>query len=71
MGSTVPAGSGLLSGALQRLYEKKEDRYMQMLWNSNKVSLIHDVDNKGRNHYGTYYTKRKPLTAEEIKKRQV
>jgi hypothetical protein len=54
--------------ALQRLYEKREDRYMQLLWSGNKISLIHDVDNKGRNHYGTYYTKRNPLTAEEIKK---
>ncbi|MBK5968480.1 MULTISPECIES: DUF3800 domain-containing protein [Thiorhodovibrio] len=55
--------------ALQRLFEKEEDRYVQMLWP--KVSLIHDVDDNGRNRYGCYYSKRRPLTIADIKNRQV
>lgn len=55
--------------AVQRLFEKEEDRYLQMLWQ--KVSLIHDVDDTCQNRYGCYYTKRRPLTVANIKNRQV
>jgi len=55
--------------ALQRLFEKEEDRYVQMLWP--KVALIHDVDDTCQNRYGCYYNKRKPLTLADIKNRQV
>jgi len=54
---------------LQRLFEKNEDRYLQLLWQ--KVSLIHDVDDRCRNPYGCYYSKRKPLSVADIKNRQV
>jgi hypothetical protein len=55
--------------ALQRLFEKEEDRYLAML--REKISLIHDVDDKCQNRYGCYYTKRKPPTLADIKNRQV
>lgn len=45
--------------ALQRLYERGEDRY----WNyiSPKTSLVLDVDDVREAPYGRYYTKKKPL----------
>jgi hypothetical protein len=47
--------------ALQRLYERGEDRYWQYVWAS--VRLVHDVDDVGQNDYGEYYTQKHPLTA--------
>lgn len=47
--------------ALQRLYEKEEERYWQYLWNS--VRLVQDIDDKREANYGVYYTQKKPLTA--------
>ena len=46
--------------ALQRLYEREEDRY----WNyvSESVSLVHDVDDTREHDYGVYYTKKERLT---------
>lgn len=46
--------------ALQRLYERREDRYISFIWD--KVSLIQDVDDTREHQYGMYYTKKKPLT---------
>jgi len=47
--------------SLQRLYEKREDRYLEMLWPS--ISLVHDLDDVRRARYGCYYTQKKPLSA--------
>jgi len=52
--------------ALQRLYELGEDRYWDYV--ASKVSLVHDVDDTRDNEYGTYYTKKNPLKAENLKK---
>jgi hypothetical protein len=46
--------------ALQRLYERREDRYVQLLWRH--FCLVHDVDDTRFAEYGVYYTKKKPLT---------
>jgi len=46
---------------LQRLYERREERFVQLLWPT--VRLVHDVDDTREAGYGAYYTKRKPLTA--------
>ncbi|NIA10132.1 MAG: DUF3800 domain-containing protein [Nitrospiraceae bacterium] len=54
--------------ALQRLYERGEDRYLVYLWNA--VKLIHDIDDTRRHKYGEYYNKNNPLTAESIKERK-
>ncbi|MBD3673693.1 MAG: DUF3800 domain-containing protein [Planctomycetaceae bacterium] len=53
--------------ALQRLYERHEERY----WNfvQSKVSLVHDVDDTRERDYGVYYSKENPLTLQEIKKK--
>jgi hypothetical protein len=46
--------------ALQRFYERREERYIEYLWP--KVSLVRDVDDTRRAKYGEYYTREKPLT---------
>lgn len=47
--------------ALQRTYERGEDRYLELLWP--QVSLVVDADDTRQAEYGVYYTNRKPLTA--------
>ena len=42
--------------ALQRCYEKHEDRFLRAIWP--KVSVIHDVDDPNGKRYGTYYNSR-------------
>ena len=45
--------------ALQRYYNQKESRFIELLWD--KVGLIHAVDDKTKAAYGAYYTKKNPL----------
>jgi hypothetical protein len=47
--------------ALQRVYERGEDRYMELMWP--QVSLVVDADDTRLAEYGAYYTKKKPLKA--------
>jgi hypothetical protein len=51
--------------ALQRLYEKHEERYIALLWPS--VSVVHDLDDTREAPYGAYYTRKKPLTLAAIR----
>ena len=51
--------------ALQRLYERGEDRYVDLLRPA--FRLVHDVDDTRSAPYGVYYTKRKPLTAAALR----
>ena len=46
--------------ALQRLYERREDRYVTYLWES--FRLVHDLDDTRDARYGFFYTQKKPLT---------
>lgn len=55
--------------ALQRLYEKSEERYISYL--QEKISLVHDVDDRSQKEYGVYYTRRNNLSGEAIKNRRV
>ncbi len=50
--------------ALQRLYERREERYIQYVWPL--VRLVHDVDDTRTAQYGRYYTQKKPLTLETV-----
>lgn len=50
--------------ALQRLYERREDRYFEYL--KDAYSLIQDISNTKHAPYGEYYTKKKPLTLAAI-----
>jgi len=45
--------------ALQRLYERREERYLGALWGS--VRLVVDIDDTREAPYGAYYTQKKPL----------
>ena len=51
--------------ALQRLYERGEERYWEFI--AAKASLVHDVDDTRVNGYGVYYTKKNPLTKDGLK----
>ncbi len=51
--------------ALQRLYERGEDRYLTYLWQA--FGLVHDIDDTRKTHYGVYYTQNKPLTAKALR----
>ncbi len=53
--------------ALQRLYERGEDRYWDYL--SPKVSFVHDMDDTSHKPYGRFYGRKKPLTLAVIKDR--
>jgi len=46
--------------ALQRLYERAEDRYWEFV--RSKARLVYDMDDTRQNRYGVYYTTEKPLT---------
>ena len=69
--SGVPEASGSLQAVdyflwgLQRLYEKGDDRYVTYLWL--RFRLVHDIDDTRLAPYGTYYSKRKPLTSAALK----
>lgn len=63
--STPPGCMGLqvvdyFLWALQRLYERREERYVEFLWPA--FRLVHDLDDTRQAKYGVYYTQKKPLT---------
>jgi hypothetical protein len=48
--------------ALQRFYEKEEDRFWRFVWP--KVRVVVDLDDTREHSFGTIYTPQKPLTLE-------
>ena len=54
--------------ALQRLYERHEERYVTYLWRA--FRLVQDVDDRRKAGYGMYYTQKKPLNAAALEWRQ-
>jgi hypothetical protein len=63
--TTPPQNLGLQAAdyftwSLQRLYELGEDRFVTYLWPA--FRLVIDIDDTRHAKYGTYYTKRNPLT---------
>lgn len=53
--------------ALQRIYERGEDRFLRFIWPV--CRLIHDVDDTRKARYGAYYTQKRPLTAAVLRHR--
>lgn len=51
--------------ALQRTFERREDRFLELLWP--QCSLIVDADDKRLAEYGAFYSRRKPLRAAALK----
>jgi hypothetical protein len=54
--------------ALQRLYERGEDRYLAYLWKA--FGLVHNIDDTTKTDYGVYYTQNRPLTAAALRGRK-
>lgn len=54
--------------ALQRLYERGEERYLGLLWD--RFRLVIDMDDRREAGYGTYYTQKRPLNAAALEWRQ-
>ncbi|MEP3479080.1 MAG: DUF3800 domain-containing protein [Fuerstiella sp.] len=48
--------------AIQRLYERGEDRFLKLVWD--QAGLVYDVDDTSEKPYGVFYTRDNPLTAE-------
>ncbi len=73
--SSTPAVHGGLQAvdyftwALQRVYEKGEDRYLNYIWHS--VRLVHDMDDRRQSPYGAYYSQKKPLNAAALEWRRL
>lgn len=62
--STPPKSVGLQAvdyylWALQRFYERREERFVELIWP--QVHEIHDLDRVEDGKRGVFYTKRKPL----------
>ncbi len=56
--------------AVQRLFARNEDRYLDLIWP--KVALLIDADDVSEASYGTYHTrKREPLDVAKTKSRKV
>lgn len=53
--------------ALQRFYERREDRFLSAIWP--KVRLIMDIDDVRHKGYGQWYSQKMPLTIEALKGR--
>ena len=47
--------------ALQRFYERGENRFIRLLWH--RCRLVHDIDDTRSVEYGVYYNKKTPLDA--------
>lgn len=54
--------------ALQRLYERGEDRFVTYLWSA--FHLVQDIDDNRKADYGVYYTQEKPLNASALEWRK-
>lgn len=54
--------------ALQRFYERDEERYLLYLWDA--FRLVHDIDDMREASYGVDYTQKKPLTAAALRWRK-
>ena len=65
--STIGAlqAADYLLWALQRLYERREERYIQYVWPL--CHLVHDIDDQRINRYGVYYTQKSPIELGKLK----
>jgi hypothetical protein len=54
--------------ALQRCYERGEDRFLRNI--RNHCKLIMDIDDKRNNEYGEYYNNKNPITADCLRGRK-
>lgn len=57
--STGLQAADYLLWALQRFYERREDRYVELMWPA--FRLIHDIDDTQKSNKGMYYSQKNPL----------
>jgi hypothetical protein len=53
--------------ALQRFYERGEDRFLDLIWP--QVGEIHDLDRLEKGRRGVFYTKQKPPSLAALEKK--
>ena len=53
--------------SLQRLFERSEERFINLLWPSYR--LVIDIDDTSSARYGVYYNKKNPLNLQSLKNR--
>jgi hypothetical protein len=53
--------------ALQRLYERHDDRFIELLWPAFRT--VNDIDDVSGSWTGVYYTQKRPLTLAAVKDR--
>lgn len=63
-GHTALQAADYFNWALQRFFERRENRYLEYLWPS--IHLVHDIDDTRKARYGRYYNQKRPLTLEMI-----
>lgn len=71
--STPPHCPGLQAAdyylwALQRFYERREERFLDLIWP--QVAEIHDLDRLEDGRRGVFYTKQKPLNLAAFEKKE-
>jgi len=54
--------------ALQRFYERGEERFLDLIWP--QVGEIHDLDRLEHGRRGVFYTKQKPLNLAAFEKKK-
>jgi hypothetical protein len=62
--NTCLQAADYLSWALQRCYERREDRYLDFVWPIYR--LVHDVDDRRKSKTGVYYNQTQPLMLEAL-----
>lgn len=50
--------------AIQRCFERREDRYLEYVWS--RCHLVWDVDDRRKTKYGVYYSQKTPLRLENL-----
>jgi hypothetical protein len=50
--------------AVQRCFERREDRYLDFIWP--RCRLIWDVDDQRKAKYGVYYNQKNPLRGDSL-----
>ena len=70
--STPPHSGGLQAvdyylWALQRFYQRREERFLEMIWP--QVGEVHDLDLVEDGRRGVFYTKQKPLNLAAFEKK--
>jgi len=56
--------------ALQRFYERRDDRYLEYMWPAFRLVIDIDIDDARKAHYGRYYDQKNVLTRKALDEMQ-